>query len=91
MRPLNPNTTNQDQDGAVQNLGETAAENGRDNLESEGKKLFTYNWFSFTYVCNFTTTTINISESYVKKPPKPFSDILFFKMIGFGKCSPSVF
>ena len=42
MRPLNPNTTNQNQDHeAVQNLGETAAENGGENAESEGKTLST--------------------------------------------------
>ena len=42
MGPLNPNATNQDQDHtAVQNLGETAAENGGENPESEGKKLST--------------------------------------------------
>ena len=40
MRPLNPNTTNQDQDGAVQNLGETAAVNGGENADSEGKKSY---------------------------------------------------
>ena len=40
MRPLNPNATNQDQDhGTVQNLDETAAVNGGENADSEGKKL----------------------------------------------------
>ena len=44
MRSLNPNATNQDQDhvhGTVQNLDETAAVNGGENAESEGKKLST--------------------------------------------------
>ena len=41
MRPLNPNATNQDQDGAVQNLDETAGVNGGENPENEGKKLST--------------------------------------------------
>ena len=39
MRPLNPNTTNQDEDhDVVRNLGET---DGGEIAEGQGKKLFT--------------------------------------------------